>query len=342
MGISVNGPSGIDTKTIIDSLVSIEQQKVAKIQSEKKAYQVKIDAYSKLKSFLSDIRTKANALGTASSFDIFKSTSSNDKAVTIKGGAGSVDGRYDVRVFQLATNEKMISTDNRLTSQTESLSSQGIGVGTISVDGVEIEIDADDTLQDLRSKINNATKTDGTKLDVSASVLKISDTNYRLVLNSKNSGSEGIQYRDVSGSTLQDLGIIADAAGNKGNVQQSIRSADDIASAFNSVAAGESITFTGADHNGNSIQSTFIKSADSTIDDFLAHVENSYFGTVDASVDGTGNLILTDKTAGTSKLAMTSFTTGTVSHTMSIATAGDEGAGVLSTGKDSYFSIEFT
>ena len=101
MGITVNGPSGIDTQYIIDSLVELERQKVTKVQSEKKAYQVKIDAYSKFKSLLSDLRSKANALSKVSSFDLFTAKSSNEKAVTIEGGTGSVDSQYDVRVFNL-------------------------------------------------------------------------------------------------------------------------------------------------------------------------------------------------------------------------------------------------
>ncbi len=78
MGITINGPSGIDTGTIIDSLVSIEQQKVTKVQNAKAQDQVKIDAYSKVASLLSTIKTKPAALSTSSSFDLFKTTSSND------------------------------------------------------------------------------------------------------------------------------------------------------------------------------------------------------------------------------------------------------------------------
>ncbi len=110
----------------------------------------------------------------------------------------------------------MISADGKITSQTASLSSLGITVGKINVDGIDIDIDNNDSIQDLRMKINSATNTKGEKIGVSASVVKISDNNFRLVLGAKNTGSTGINYSDVTGSTLQDLGIIADAAGAKG------------------------------------------------------------------------------------------------------------------------------
>lgn len=340
MGITVNGPSGIDTQYIIDSLVELERQKVTKVQSEKKAYQVKIDAYSKFKSLLSDLRSKANALSKVSSFDLFTAKSSNEKAVTIEGGTGSVDSQYDVRVFQLAANEKMISADGKITSQTESLSSMGITAGEISIDGVSIIIDDDDTIQDLRLKINNATDEDGNKIGVSASVLKVSDTDYRLVLTSKESGSSGIEYRDISGSTLQDLGIIMDADGNKGNVNQQLSSSSDIRSEFEALAAGQSITIDGFDHDGRAISATLVKKAGDTADDFLKELNKAYNGMIEASFDEEGNLQITDKVTGTSRLALNNLNIGGSEHALSVSVIGDEGAGVLSTGKDAYFSVE--
>lgn len=340
MGISINGPSGIDTQYIIDSLVELEKQKVTKVENEKKAYQVKIDAYSKFKSLLSDLRTKANALSTVSNFDLFTTKSSNEKAVTITGGTGGVDAQYDVRVFQLAATEKMISTDGKITSQTESLSSMGIGVGDISIDGISITVDDDDTIQDLRLKINNATDEDGNKIGVSASVLKVNDTDYRLVISGKESGSNGIEYSDVTGSTLQDLGIILSADGDKGNTNQTLNSTTNVQSSFEGLAAGNSITINGVDHDGRAISGTIVKKSGDTAEGFLDEVEKIYNGMVDASFDASGNLVISDKVSGTSRLSMTSLNIGADSHTISTSVIGDEGAGVLSIGKDAYFSVE--
>jgi flagellar hook-associated protein 2 len=339
MGISVNGPSGIDTKYIIDSLVSLEQQKITRVESAKKTDQVKIDAFSKVRSLLTDIKTKASALGKNSSFDLFSTTSTDDKAVVVKGGSGAVDGQYGIKVFQLATNEKMVSTDGRINSQSTSLASQGITAGTISIAGVEIQVTDTDTITDLRSKINNATDSTGSKLPVSASVLKISDTNYRLVLTSKNSGSEGVAYQDISGSTLQGLGIITDAAGNKGNVQQVVQS-DGIAAAFGGLTDSSGIIqYSGTDSNGNAVSNTFIKTAGSTFDEFLQQV-NQTFHDMATVTDNSGALTLTDKNAGRSQLSMTSLTIGGVAYATSLATAGRDGGGVLSNGKNSYMSVE--
>ncbi len=346
MGISINGPSGIDTKTIIDTLVGIEQNKVTKVERAKALDQLKIDAYSKVRSLLTDIKTKAAALSKASSFDLFQSKSSNEKAVTATGGSGTVDGTYDVKVFQLASNEKMISKDGLITSQTAALSSL-VTPGVINVDGVDITIDNDDTIQDLRSKINTATKPNGDKLGVSASVVKMSDTNFRLVLSSKNTGTTGVEYHDVSGTVLQGLGIV-DATGSKGNVNQAIR----VNSGFQGMmgSEGNMIQFTGTDHNGNSVSFQYTTIATSASFDataqgekFLERVEKAFNGTVDASFEeGTGNLILNDKVTGSSKLAISSLSVNgseVTGPTENLA-IGTEGAGVLTAGRDSFFSLE--
>lgn len=332
--------SGIDINSMIDSLVAIEQTKVTRVEDEKSSYQLKIDAYGKLRSLLYDIKSKASALSEMTSFDLFKSTTSNEDAVTITGGSGAVDSQYNVNVYQLAGNEKMISASGLITSQTATLASQKITVGDISIGGVTITIDDNDTIQDLRSKINNATDAKGKRLGITASVLKVAADNFRLVISAKDSGSAGMAYKDVTGSTLQNLGIITNAAGDKGNIAQILQSASGIVSAFNALGTGETITYAGTDHDGRAVSNTFIKSADSTIDDFLKQVAATFHDAVTVTADTDGAITLTDKIFGSSRLTMTELTVGATASEVAISQVGEAGAGVLSVGKDAYFSIE--
>jgi flagellar hook-associated protein 2 len=342
MGISINGPSGIDTASLIEQLVALEQEKVTKVQTKKSNYQVQIDAYSKLKSYLSDIAAKAMALNSLGSFDVYTSSSSDDSAVTIKGGVGSVEGSYDLTVFHLAKKEKMISRDGAVNSQSASLSSLGIHVGDISISGTSITISATDTVQDLRMKINNATDSEGNKLGVTASVLKMSDTNYRLVLSAKNTGGTGIEYKDLTGSVFQDLGIISTAAGEKGNAAQALTTQDNFKAAFDALAAGAAIQYSGVDHDGNEVTNTFIKTAaGTTIDEFLSQVKATYHGMVDAKVDGaTGQLVVTDLISGSSQLGLDSLDAAGTAYATAMSQQGKEGLGVLSTGSDAYFNLD--
>jgi flagellar capping protein FliD len=337
---SLGSISGVDLNQMIESLVAIEQTKVTRVEKEKGIFQLKIDAYGKLRSLLYDIKQKASALSEMSSFDLFKSTSSDEDAVTVTGGSGAVDGQYNVNVFQLAGNEKMISANGLITSQSATLASLGITVGDISIGGVTITIDDNDTIQDVRSKINSATDSKGKRLGVTASVLKMADDNYRLVISAKESGSAGVAYQDVTGSTLQDLGIIMTADGDKGNAAQVLYSAGDIVSAFGALGIGETITYAGTDHDGREVSNTFIKSADSTVDDFLKQVAATFHDAVTVVAEADGTITLTDKILGSSRLTMTELTVGSTENEMAISQVGEAGAGVLSVGKDAYFSVE--
>ncbi|MBD3346914.1 MAG: flagellar filament capping protein FliD [Chitinivibrionales bacterium] len=340
MGISINGPSGIDTSYIIDSLTDMEYERVRRVEQQKAAYDLKIQAYSKLQSFVSDVSSKAFSLNNKDDFGLFAENSSNEDIVTVTGAAGSTPGSYGVRVFNVAQHEKMVSADGIISSQTEALSSFGIGTGTISIEGTEIDITATDTIQDARRKINNATDADGKELGVSASVIKMSDTNFRLVLSAKDTGSGGIAYKDVSGTALQDLGIIHSADGNKGNTTQVLTSTDDINTIFSGLVAGDTIQYGGVDHNGNEVSNTFIVKASSTVDDLLQQVEETYNGMADATIDATGNLVLTSKVEGSSQMTMTSLNIAGTDYQMNVSVAGDEGAGVLSVGSNAYFSVD--
>ncbi|MDO5575734.1 MAG: flagellar filament capping protein FliD [Fibrobacter sp.] len=344
MGISVNGPSGIDTQSLIDQLVALEQQKVTKVENSKKAYQLKIDAFSELKSLLNDFSTKALALSEKKSFDLFTSTSSDEDAVTITGGTGSVDASYDVRVFQLAAAEKMISTDGRITDQNKSLKDLGVvgeGGGQIKINGTVIDIGENDTIQDLRSKINSAKTSEGKSIGVSASVVKVSDNNFRLVLTSTETGSKGATYEDVvvdgkSGEVLQKLGIIQDAKGDKGNTSQKLTSNGPV-----SLTNGQRVEIEAVDHNGEKIKKSFTLKGEA-VDGYKKQIEDAFNGMVNVEIDDDGKLVIEDKVAGTSQLSISSFKiSGTDETDVEFDTAfGAEGGGVLSVGKDAYFSVE--
>ena len=303
-GISINGPSGIDTASLVDQLTALEQQKVTTITDKVTTYKTQISAYGKLQSTISTLQTAAKDLNTSASFDLFKSNSTDSDVVTLTGGVGAIEGNYDIQVAQLAGSEKMISKDKFITSQTATLSSLGVTVGDISIDGTKITIDANDTIQDVRMKINNATDSSGQKLNVSASVIQASTNNFRLVLTAKTTGSQGVAYRDETGATLQGLGIIG---GVSGVATQVVTTQNPIQAAFDALKAGAVIQYTGVNHGGTAVNGTFTKtSATTSVSSFLTQL-NSDFG-VTASVNGSGNLVLTDSTSGASQLGLTTLT----------------------------------
>ncbi|HEX2956944.1 MAG TPA: flagellar filament capping protein FliD [Chitinispirillaceae bacterium] len=245
----------------------------------------------------------------------------------------------------------MISADKKITSQTAALADLGIDTGDFTIDGVTLSLDADDTINDLRLKINNAVDADGKKLGVTASVLKMADDNFRLVLSAKESGSEGVTYQDVGTDTvLQNLGIIQNASGDKGTTKQTLLTTDAIAQ-FDALAVGETVTISGVDRFGQAVQHNFVKKTGATYEDLTKEISEAFNGLVDIRAYDPANpgstspttLEITDKIGGSSFLSISSITFGTTAPTSATVTTsqfGDEGSGVLSTGKDAWFSIE--
>lgn len=341
MGISINGPSGIDTSYIIESLVSLERSKVLAVEDQKDAYQMKIDAYTKMQTLIKNIGLKAQALSNNDDFNLFSTTTSNEDLLTFSTTTNGYPGSYDIRVFQTAQREKLISEDALITSKTATLGDMGITPGTFTIDGTEITTEAGDTINDLRYKINNATDANGKSLGVTATILKISDTNYRMVLSNEETGDGGVEYKDTSGNVLQSLGYILDAAGNKGIVNQTVQSADDIATAFSSLAAGDSITYEGVDHDGHSVSATFVVGASSTVDDLREHVANTFHGMAEVTVSDTdGTLSITSKIGGVSQLAINSFSIEGTQYAFNKTQSGMAQSNVLSVGRDAFFSID--
>ncbi|MBN1982339.1 MAG: flagellar filament capping protein FliD [Chitinivibrionales bacterium] len=341
MGISINGPSGIDTGYIIESLVQLEQDKITKVEDQKDVYQKKADAYTSISTLIKNIATAAGKLKKESDFNLFKISSTNDDLVTVTTDTSGSPGTFEVGVFQTAQREKLISNKGLITSQTASLTSLGIAAGSFKINGVDITIDDNDTINDLRYKINSTTDSSGKKSGVTATVMKTADNEFRLVVSSNTSGSSGATYQDVSGSVLQTLGIITDAAGTKPMTQQKLKSADNIQTAFAALTSGTVISYNGVDHEGNAVSNTYTITGQSTEADFLSQIEKTFHGMVSAQIDsGTGELTLTDRNYGSSKLALSSMTFGTDAHAMTTDTVGAASQNVLTEGTDAFFSVD--
>jgi flagellar hook-associated protein 2 len=111
--------------------------------------------------------------------------------LTASIGKGTLtSGTYAIKVSNLATAEK-------IGSDTFASSSTALGVsGDMSINGKTISVKATDTLSSIASRINSA------NAGVSASVLAISDTEYRLTLQSTSSGSSTMTLRNADGSAI--------------------------------------------------------------------------------------------------------------------------------------------
>src|SRR4051812_48917945 len=148
--------TGLDTTSIINGLISIEQQRVTREETKKADIELKLSTFNDLKTKLSDFYTQAKEMDKSTVFNVFKSSSSDTTVATITGEDNASVGNYDVKVMGLASSLKVASG-----SFTGNLTSLGFtGSFTISASAaalkadptattVQIDLSSTDTLKDI-------------------------------------------------------------------------------------------------------------------------------------------------------------------------------------------------
>jgi flagellar hook-associated protein 2 len=205
---------------LIEEAVAAKLAKADSIEVKISDNEATIAAYKELQSLLQDLANAADALRAPSGSSSDNAFASRAAYLTAKGSVAASDamaatvedgseiGSYDITISQLALAHKVASST--LSSRTYDLAYEGvISLGTDAGTSAEIAITSDMTLDEIAEAINEKTDESGVK----ATVLKVSDTDYRLVLSSSETG-ETIIASSVSGDdVLAELGIL-DSAGD--------------------------------------------------------------------------------------------------------------------------------
>lgn len=187
--------TGMDTAAIIDQLVSLERGGIRKLETRKSDYNSQIKIFQNINSNLSTLRTKAQDLSSISDVLSYSTTSSDADKVGISANGNAKPGSYAVTVSQLAQSQRTYS------STFESSTTAGVaGAGTLSIqvgseDAVDIAIEADDTLEDIVSKIN------ATDTDTTASLIETVD-GWRLQVSGTETGADNAVSFTETGVTL--------------------------------------------------------------------------------------------------------------------------------------------
>ena len=182
--------SGLDAETIVNKLVALEQQPLEKLKTQASTIQSKISAFGKIQSAVSTLRDAASKL---TSPDLWASTvaTSADSSVAFTTSTGATPGNYNVSVSSLAAGQSVLS-NTVLTSPASTL-----GAGTLTFEvgswsgaaftgktgatAVNVTIDAADSLEAIRDKINSA------NAGVKATIINDA-SGARLVMNSASTG----------------------------------------------------------------------------------------------------------------------------------------------------------
>ncbi|MFK8077125.1 MAG: flagellar filament capping protein FliD [Granulosicoccus sp.] len=186
--------SGIDVESILSQLNQLNRQPVTTLNAKRAELDVELSAYGTVKSALSSLQTAAKSLSNTSDFGAFVATSSDEDIFTATSNGGSVSENLDIEVLALATNHRMASSAY---ASSEAAVAQGTYSFSSGDNSFDISLNSEDaTLQGLRDAINDSINNSS----VSASIVNV-DGGSRLVLTSKNSGTEGtISVTDPSQS----------------------------------------------------------------------------------------------------------------------------------------------
>jgi len=323
--------TGLDTNSIINGLISIEQQKVTREEDTKSKIELKLQTFNDLKTKLSDFYTQATAMDKSTVFNVFKNTSSDATVADITGGDSATVGNYDVKVMNLASSLKVAS--GSFTSSNASLNLTGsftISTSAAAVKAdptattVQIDLSATDTITDIANKINRAKGTGAT-----ASVLKMGDADYRLMLTAGDEGTKAFQVNAVAGAEAKSIftdGLDLVTQQTATTQKQSLRTNFDLRlaaggpataattfdSLFQSIGSASNLTtndqiqITGTTSTGAAIAASFTltNTATQKVSDLVAAIQAQFGATATVSLNTSGEIEVVDASGGVSTMAL--------------------------------------
>jgi len=190
---SISSPgigSGLDVKSIVSQLVALEKQPLTQLKVQAASVQAKISVYGEMKSLISELSSAVGALNSLTTWNAVSASSSKPESVAVSATGGTAANSFSVRVDNLAQAQSYASA---------SITGGGaIGAGTLTIQPgsygtspaypftgagapINITVDADDTLADVASKINDL------KGNVQATILN-DGSGERLLLRSRDTG----------------------------------------------------------------------------------------------------------------------------------------------------------
>ena len=180
--------SGINYDQIISQLMSIERRPVYQMTAKQQVLQTQQNAFNALSTKLSQLQETVQNINEEKDFIRRTAQSSDTDIVTVSASSSSAEGSYSVKVLQMAQVERRASQGFVDSDTTAVASSEGIFAFKLGENGslISINVDSTTTLNELRDKINAATK------DVRASVINDGSgyNPYRLVINSNQAGAD--------------------------------------------------------------------------------------------------------------------------------------------------------
>ena len=302
--------SGLDTKSIIAQLMSLEQRPLSLVKGRQTAHTSKMAAIQSVKDLVSSLQSAAKSLADRSKMNAKSATtdtpSTSPSVLTASATADAINSSFNVTVSQLATSTRVASGGpmGTVANASATLATAGlrysVTVGNFRINGQSITVDTTTTLNSLVGAIN------GSGAGVTASLVPdadgradnrvqiVSAPGQSLALGSLGDTSNGLRLLNLSDAAITgytasntNSGVAADA----GALNTSI-TINGVTTSINQADGG----FTGAQN------AAFIAQA----------INDNTSNLVSASAQPDGTITLTQKTTGSQQtINVTAAGTGT-------------------------------
>ena len=219
----------LNIEALVTSVMIMERRPLAGLQSDQMALTRRSSTFSDLKSTLSALRSKAQALaqaGTLSPFLVKAVSSSNTSVATATASSTALAAVHALSVSQLAKSSTVVS--KQLTAAaTDVVTAEGAGAKSVKVtyDGtdpatsgtavtVSVTLNAGDTNNTILTNLAEAINNDATlSTKVSASVVGDTSSTARLVLTGKQTGlANKVRVADATGTLLSAIQLDSEGA----------------------------------------------------------------------------------------------------------------------------------
>jgi flagellar hook-associated protein 2 len=210
--------SGLDTGALIEAQLQIKRLPAVRLENRITENDTKIASFNQLSGLLATLRSAADGLRNPPGISglqgniferkaTFLTSGSTTPATTLVGvtaAASAAAGTFEIEVLQLARAHKVSGTSIADTTADLGIT-ETLTVGVSGGTSVDIAVGPDADASEIVAAINGTTATSG----VRASLLKVADGDYRVVLTAMDT-NKTIAVAGSSGQTLTALGLSTD------------------------------------------------------------------------------------------------------------------------------------
>ncbi len=202
--------SGFDWRSMIDQLIEIEHGRVDLVEDQKTDYESKLAVFQSINTKLLSFKTQATSLASSKAFNVFSTSLTTDSTtyqasdmLSVSTSTSAAPGTHTITMesSSAVAQARQISSKSFATYDTAvSLS------GEIVINGRAVKLESSDDLTDIKDKINNLNS--GTNATgITASVMTVSSSNYRLILTSDETGEDAFNIFDASTTNVLSTGL---------------------------------------------------------------------------------------------------------------------------------------